>query len=264
MTRKAISEATKAAAVKRVLEGKRDAKDEARRLNVTAQAVRSWVRAEERAHPRKAAPPGEPPRPPIRVTDPSELPPGDSNDPGQQRKDPPEGDRSGDPGAGDVNQERLKAANEISKVAPEGNPSNRIPTTTPPPGAPEAAIAAAAADDENVTLMAGNTIMNWATKLGTFGTCLYYKTDIEWDDKLEKLARLSDEEKAGLKPCAAHVAPIVREWTGGTKEAALAYAAQLLASGLLTRTMAIRTAVKEAVLESRKTAKAQENSDDDE
>ena len=98
--------------------------------------------------------------------------------------------------------------------------------------------------------MAGNTVMGWTTR-GVFGyLCFKGKVSLPFRP-FENLCVLTDQEKAGLRPCIPALAPIIRKWVGSNENVALGVAASVLAGGVLSRAGDLLAAVRAAVVEVR-------------
>lgn len=228
MARKVFTQAQKDACVKRMLAGK-SAADEARRMGATPQAVRRWRVDYLNAHPE------EKPKEPPAASPPPEASPGSST-----------------PAPAPAQGGGLTAALEAIGVKPDGStppvaPSSPLPS--PPVGPAPSYSPASSIEDEQLVFMVGSQLMGWSTRglYALFSSKLPLALWPAFSDRLQSLCVLSDAEKAGLRPCAPVLAPIIRRWIGSNENVALVAAGSVVAGGLFERTMVVKAAVSEAI-----------------
>lgn len=247
MARKTIAEATKKAAVGRVIAKRSTPAEEGRRYGVSAQAVRAWVRemreevereakeAESRAGASTAQGGSTPPAPP--GTPPPAAPAG--GDPPRKVEAPPAAE-------GRSEADRLAAARaaaglpSAAPAAPGGG--GPVPST----GAPQSPAAPDIGDDAVVEL-AGNFIMGFATRGCLFISARKAKIKVKLTPELEALCVLTEKEKAALRPAVPFLAPKIRAFIGSNENIAVGAALTVVGMGLLDRTAAVGAAVRDAV-----------------
>lgn len=266
MASKVISKETKAKAVKRISEGKSDAANEGRRIGVSAQAVRAWVRASKKDEPENKAaarkakaaakdpdqqpvttsppPPAGPAVAPPEVIPPDTQPSGGGAGASAESETPPPPATPADE-VQDV--EAALAAEEV-----EGAEVSEVEKETPPSEGGDKPESEEEEDpdfdDRAMVEMVGGLAMGLSTRGGLLFAGWKYKVDLDWDDKrLEDLYVLRPKEIAALKPCFKFLGPKIRELAGSSQTAGLAFAAGIIAQGAFDRFHAIGRVVRDAV-----------------
>ena len=176
--------------------------DEARRIGVTPQAVRGWVRVDKEANPdlwiplQKAVP----------EISPENISP--QTEGGQAAA--------------------LEAIGAGDATASE---SGAGPAPLPQPAVPPVP---SILEDEALVWMTGNTVMGvsmrvaWMIGSRKAGVSLPFTP-------FERLCVLTEGERAGLRPCVPFLAPLIRKGSGSSKGAALLTAGGILIIGVISR-----------------------------
>lgn len=222
MASKEIPPALKASTCERLRaaargEGTATIADEARRRNVSKQAIRTWVRIDKREHPEA----WEHPDPPEGVDPPAVEP----------------------PAAG--GQAAALAAVGVAPSVDAPSPGPAVQAQEPervadPDGTTDM-------DDEAIVRMALNTVMGATVRLPLLVASMKLKTWIDSTPKLNELCVVTDAEFAGIKPAVPFLAPKLRAWIGSNENIALGAAGAMLVQAIMVRLGAVREAVTEAM-----------------
>lgn len=230
MASKTFAKKVKLDAARRILSKRSATADEARRYGVSKQAIRRWRAEFEHEFPDetaklKAEAAGAAPSPAANDAPPPAPTPEAS--PAAASGDFPKPEDLGG-GAAAVG---LDGEND----APPTSSGDSTNTPPPPPPAPAGAGGDPDFDDMAVVTMAGNTLLGLLLRGARIGLGLWHGVRIPMTEEMKKLARLSDEEIAALRPGASHVARKVREIVGSNEDIAVYYTGSISFQALTDR-----------------------------
>jgi len=237
MARKLVAPAKKWDAVIRILEGKDDTANAARRLGVSQKAVQAWRREYLDAHPeakRLEDKPPPPPPPPVQVPSSATV-----SNPVIS---------TGDKVSIVVTKPTLDKAAVDAALAADGGVGKPPTTTAGAPGSPAAAvIVSTEAEDMAVVEGVGNQVMGLAARAIILFYEMKSKVTVPMTERIQRLFILTPTEVALLKPASRHLAAKIRELIGSDEKVAFAVGGSTIGTGLMDRARVIGEAVAEAV-----------------